>query len=199
MTTIFCQDCEVFFININLAIAKNIKSIREHKKLTLDTAASLTGVSRSMLAQIERGDANPTITVLWKIANGYKVPFTSLTEQDDSPATIVRLDNENCIIEGGGKYLNYPVFAFNEQRSFETYRIKILEGGKLQASPHILGTEEYITVFKGCVEIKVAEELFLLQEGDSIRFKADVTHSYASVGEDEAVLSMILYYTNSKN
>ena len=57
--------------------------IREQKKLTLDAAAALTGVSRSMLAQIEKGDVNPTISVLWKIANGYKVSFTSLLEQRD--------------------------------------------------------------------------------------------------------------------
>lgn len=45
-------------------VAMNIKSIRERKKLTLDAAAELTGVSRSMLAQIEKGDVNPTISVL---------------------------------------------------------------------------------------------------------------------------------------
>ena len=40
-------------------IGENIKSIRERKKLTLDAAAAQTGVSRSMLAQIEKGDVNP--------------------------------------------------------------------------------------------------------------------------------------------
>ena len=61
-------------------IGANVKAARERRKLTLDAAALLTGVSRSMLAQIEKGDVNPTISVLWKIANGYKVSFTSLTE-----------------------------------------------------------------------------------------------------------------------
>ena len=65
-------------MDVTSVVAMNIKSIREQKKLTLDAASEITGVSRSMLSQIEKGDVNPTISVLWKIANGYKVSFTSL-------------------------------------------------------------------------------------------------------------------------
>ena len=62
-------------MDVTKCIAANVKAIREKKKLTLDSAAQATGVSRSMLAQIEKGDVNPTISVLWKIANGFKVSF----------------------------------------------------------------------------------------------------------------------------
>ena len=61
-------------------VSENARRLREEKRLTLDEAARLTGVSRSMLAQIEKGDMNPTISMVWKIANGYKVSFTSLVE-----------------------------------------------------------------------------------------------------------------------
>ena len=98
-------------MNINSAISQNIKQIREQKKLTLDAAASVTGVSRSMLAQIEKGDANPTISVLWKIANGYKVSFTSLIEQAPEPATVIRSDAIQPIVEDNGKYINYPALS----------------------------------------------------------------------------------------
>ena len=68
-------------MEITSRIAANAKRLREEKKLTLDAAANLTGVSRSMLAQIEKGEVNPTISVLWKIANGLKVPYTRLMEE----------------------------------------------------------------------------------------------------------------------
>ena len=71
-------------------IAGNAKRFREQRKLTLDAAAALTGVSRSMLAQIEKGDVNPTVSVLWKIANGYKVPFSSLVERRGEAVSVVR-------------------------------------------------------------------------------------------------------------
>ncbi|MBP1757047.1 MAG: helix-turn-helix protein [Firmicutes bacterium] len=181
-------------MNINIAVSQNIKQIREQKKLTLDAAASVTGVSRSMLAQIEKGDANPTISVLWKIANGYKVSFTSLIEQSTDPATIIRFDEVQPIIEDAGRYINYPAFVFDDRRLFETYRIAIAPGGSLQAEPHLAGTEEYITMFAGSVIIEAADKEFCLDEGDSIRFMADVPHSYRNVGEKECLISMLLYY-----
>lgn len=67
-------------MDVNGVVAANVKAIRERKRLTLDAAAAATGVSRSMLAQMEKGEVNPTISVLWKIANGYKVSFTFLVE-----------------------------------------------------------------------------------------------------------------------
>ena len=48
-------------MDITSAIASNTRRIRKQKRLTLDAAASVTGVSRSMLAQIEKGEVNPTI------------------------------------------------------------------------------------------------------------------------------------------
>ena len=181
-------------MSINSTISQNIKTIREQKKLTLDVAASVTGFSRSMLAQIEKGDANPTISVLWKIANGYKVSFTSLIEQAPETATVLPADLVSPIVEDGGRYINYPAFGFDEKRGFETYRIVIAPCGFLKAEPHLANTEEYITVFSGNVEIVAAEQIFILSEGDSIRFLADVPHSYRNTGSNEAQLSMLLYY-----
>ncbi|MPM24690.1 HTH-type transcriptional regulator SutR [bioreactor metagenome] len=185
-------------MNINWAISQNIKQIREQKKLTLDSAASVTGVSRSMLAQIEKGDANPTISVLWKIANGYRVSFTSLIEEAPEPATVIRADDVQPIIEDNERYINFPAFGFDEKRLFETYRIVIYVGGSLQADPHLAGTEEYITVFSGCVEIKADGQTFCLNEGDSIRFLADTSHSYRNIGQEKAQLSMLLYYSSNE-
>ena len=183
-------------MEIQQIIAKNIKDAREGKKLTLDAAASLTGVSRSMLAQIEKGDVNPTISVLWKIANGYKVSFTSLVDSGDQAALVLRHEDITPLVESEGKYLNYPMFPFQHSRQFETYMIEIKSQGFLQAQPHMSGTEEYITVFDGQVEICAGEEAFQLKTGDSLRFKADVAHSYKNIGEEDVRLSMLIYYEN---
>ena len=134
-------------MDITAMIAANTRRIREQKKLTLEAAASLTGVSRSMLAQIEKGEVNPTISVLWKIANGYKVSFTSLAENRGAPVRVVRGSELQPLLEDAGRYQNYPIFPFDEGKLFETYRIVIQPGGSLAAQPHLSGAEEYITVF----------------------------------------------------
>ena len=181
-------------MDISKTTAKNIKRIRESKHLTLDAAAAATGVSRSMLSQIERGDANPTITVLWKIANGFKVSFTALTEAALEDATVIRSESVQPVTEGDGRYINYPIFPFDEKKLFEMYRIVIEPGGCLDAQPHMLGTEEYITVFQGNVKITAGGNEYELKEGDSIHFRSDTEHRYHNPGKKTAQLSMLIYY-----
>lgn len=182
-------------MDVTSVVAVNTKRIREQKKLTLDAAAEVTGVSRSMLAQIEKGDVNPTISVLWKIANGYKVSFTSLVERDNDKVSVIRQGDINVLREDDGRYLNYPIFPFDEKKLFETYRIVIEPLGSLAAEPHLNGSEEYITVFSGQVEITVGAEGFALSAGDSIRFRANEPHTYRNAGADRAELSMLIYYS----
>ena len=181
-------------MDVKNVVAANAKALREQKKLTLDAAAELTGVSRSMLAQIEKGDVNPTIAVLWKIANGYKVSFTALLERSGDGISLLRGAEREPLAEDGGKYLNYPVFPFDEKKLFETYRIVIEPDGELAAQGHMNGVEEYITVFSGALALRVGDESFLLSAGDSIRFPADRPHSYRNPAREHCELSMLIFY-----
>ncbi len=181
-------------MTIQSSIAANVKEIRSLKGLTLEEASRLTGVSRSMLAQIEKGDVNPTISVLWKIANGFKVSFSSLMEDRSEGAVFVHTEEIVPLEEDEGRYRNYPLFPFREDRLFEIYRIEIDEGGMLHAQPHMVGTEEYITVFAGELEITAEDETWLLKPGDALHFRADVFHSYKNIGSGMVNLSMTLYY-----
>ena len=61
--------------SMNLIVAKNIRRLREENKLSMDELAKLSGVSKSMLAQIERGEGSPTVSTLWKISNGIESTF----------------------------------------------------------------------------------------------------------------------------
>lgn len=181
-------------MEIQRKVACNVKELRRKRELTLDEAAKLTGVSRSMFAQIEKGEVNPTISMLWKIANGFKVSFSSLVENPAERSEVIRSSDIEPLTERGDGYVNYPIFPFREDRLFETYRIQIEAGGSLEARTHLAGTEEYITVFSGQVEITAGEEVFLLDAGDSVHFMADVPHGYRNAGPERASLSMILYY-----
>ena len=111
-------------MDVNKIVSTNLKTIRESKKLSLDQAAKLTGVSKSMLGQIERGDTNPTISVLWKIANGLKVSFTSIIEKAASNAEIIRYEEIVPLKEDDGKYINYPIFLFDDSRDLRLIILK---------------------------------------------------------------------------
>ena len=96
---------------MNQIVAKNIKRLREERKLSMDELSKLSGVSKSMLAQIERGGGNPTISTLWKISNGMKVPFDALTVRPKSPYELVKTSDLQPLLEDGGKVKNYSIFA----------------------------------------------------------------------------------------
>ena len=60
---------------ISRSIAHHLQSVRKARGLSLDKTAQLTGVSKAMLGQIERGESSPTIATLWKIATGLACSF----------------------------------------------------------------------------------------------------------------------------
>ncbi|WP_203247713.1 helix-turn-helix domain-containing protein [Sporosarcina beigongshangi] len=181
---------------IHLIIANNLKKLRVSKKLSLEKVAELTGVSKTMIGQIERGESAPTITTIWKIANGLKISFTALINQPQPDTIVVSKSNIQVLSEDDGKYRVYPHFPFEEDKRFEIYSVEIDPGGLLSADAHMEGTEELLTVFDGELTIRVNEEAYTVRSGDSIRFKADRPHSYENSGDNATRLSMVLYYPN---
>lgn len=182
---------------INSIIASNLKALREERRLSLDTLAGITGVSKSMLGMIERGAANPTISTLWKIANGMKVPFSQFTSHPEDKVEVRAIEGIQPLLpdEGNG-YRNYPLFPLDESRAFEVYYIEIDPGGGLSAEPHPPGTQEIITVFSGKLEMSVGMRVETLAEGGAIRFYADVRHAYRNPGREMCRMNMVIAYSS---
>ena len=180
--------------NLNLIIANNLRGIRDARKLSLDKVADLTGVSKSMLGQIERGESNPTISTVWKIAKGLKIPFTDLINPHKSDIAVLSKRDVEPMIEDNGRYKLYPFFPYEDGRRFEMYSIDIEKGGYLYSEAHREGTEEFLIVFQGEVTVIVNNEEHSITKGDSIRFKSDKPHSYSNSGHELATISMVIYY-----
>lgn len=180
--------------NLNRLIGENLKRIRTEKALSLDSVARLSGVSKSMLGQMERGEVNPTISTLWRIANGLRISFSSLVSRPVQDSEVVRRDDVEPLVESAGLVRNYPVFPFDAERGFEMYSVEIDPGGYLQADAHSAGTEEFITVQAGSLSLRVGDEEHALGVGDSVRFRSDVPHAYHNAGGSETRLAMVIHY-----
>lgn len=185
---------EKYLDNINDVIAQNLKILREERRVSLDYVAKLSGVSKSMLGQIERGEVNPTVSVVWKIANGMKISFTQLMSRPEAEIELVSKSDIQPLLEDNGRFRNYPIFPFDDTRRFEVYTLEIDGGGQLNAEAHPQGTLEFITVFTGEIRIYIDEESFTVAAGNSIRFKADKPHGYLNPGSERCILSMVIYY-----
>jgi transcriptional regulator with XRE-family HTH domain len=179
---------------INTLISGNLKRIREEKKLSLEMLAELTGVSKSMLGQIERGDSSPTISTVWKISNGLKVSFTSLLNSPQSETTVIRRSQIHPLIEDNGRYCLFPYFPIEKNRRFEIYSIEIQPDGNLQAEAHPPETREFITINSGSLSLQENEQEYLLSEGDAICFRADKPHAYRNPGKVICKVNLVIQY-----
>ncbi|NEW04987.1 helix-turn-helix domain-containing protein [Paenibacillus sp. SYP-B3998] len=182
---------------IHKKVGRKLLNIRRTRGLSLDQVAELTGVSKAMLGQIERGDSNPTISVLWKIVSGLQISFTSLIEDDEPQVTVVRGADLSPFEEEDGQYRAYPLFPFNPQKGFEVYTVEMEPGCSHASEPHNEGVEEYILMVSGKLELTVFEESFTLDIGDAIHFTADRPHYYKNVADTKTVYKTIIYYPAS--
>jgi XRE family transcriptional regulator, regulator of sulfur utilization len=178
-------------------IARNLAAIREQRHYSLDELAALTGVSRSMLRQVEKGDSSPTISTLWKIANGLKVSFTSLVKEEKAPVSVIDNLAGTPITEKDESYRLFPLFPFEPDRKFESYFVQMRPGAKLESEGHRGEVEEYIFVTQGVLRLGVGESSFRVEKDHSIRFPASGAHSYRNAGTAVVKMIMIIYYAKS--
>jgi XRE family transcriptional regulator, regulator of sulfur utilization len=177
-------------------ISENLKRIREEKKLSLDTLAKLSGVSKSMLGQIERCEVNPTVSTMWKIANGLKVSFSQFINRAENNVELIDISGLEPLLEDEGRVKIYPTFSFDSSRRFEQYSVEFQKNGYLSTEPHLKGTQEFLTVFSGEITVTIGKESYMVNAGKAIHFKADEIHSYENTGDSACLLDMLIYYPN---
>ena len=99
-------------------IARNLNELRMERNLTLGQLSKISGISKAMLSDIEKGDSNPTINTIWKIANGLKVPYTKLMENVEKEATVVRKSEPTVQTGETEHYRIYCYFTNTPVRNF---------------------------------------------------------------------------------
>ena len=159
-------------------VSVNLKRIRTSKGMSLDVVAEQTGVSKSMLSQIEKGGANPSLGVLGKIASGLRIRFEELIEAPPMDTCLVKVEDMIPTKEIIGQYRVWTCFPFEDNQKVEIYRIDIEPGGVSTSGGHGEKTREYITVLEGWVTIECHGGMHRVSEGEVFRFESDQMHVY---------------------
>lgn len=173
-------------------IAANLQAIRKERQLTLQDLATLTGVSKSMLGEIERGTSNPTITVLWKIITGLKISISRLIHEPDTACRIVQ-EKDWHTLQAAPQNISM-IFECDYSRNFEVYHLEFQPHVTYASDSHDQGVVEYMMVYEGCFTIMVNNKAFHLAKGDSLTFEADFPHSYVNQGDEVAKAYSLIYY-----
>jgi transcriptional regulator with XRE-family HTH domain len=176
-------------VELNRAVAENIKRIRKSKKLSLERTAELSGVSRSMLGQIERGDANPSVAILGKLAAALKVPAELLLENDgfESLLLVRELDTKPQRLDGG-KVVLRPSFPYDESTRQESFFLDLYISARYAPEVSMPGCICHATVLSGTVQLMAEEQKLQLLERDALRFAADRPYWFENMSNTTARL-----------
>ena len=175
-------------------IGENLKRLRSDSGLSLDALAKSSGVSRSRLGQIERGEANPSVTTVWQIANALHTEFSALVTSPRAESVVVSRADVEPVVADGGKYRVFPLFPFDPALGYEVYAAELEPSAYLSAEPHGDGAWETVIVNAGRLSITVAGEEHTLGAEDAMRFKADGPHEYRSIGNEMVEVHFVISY-----
>jgi transcriptional regulator with XRE-family HTH domain len=178
-------------------IGENLKRLRSENELSLDALAKQSGVSKSRLGQIERGEANPSIATLWQIANALKVEFSMLVTAPRAESVVVHVADVEPITADDGRYRVFAVFPFDPTLGYEVFRAELEPGGRSDAVRHAGAVYETITIASGELSMRTGGEEHVLRPGDAMRFKADAPHEYRNDSDEIAVFDTIIAYPRS--
>lgn len=176
-------------------LAQRLKEARRAQQLTLEALAERSGLSRSMLSSIERGESSPTVASLWNLTQALNVDFSGLL--DDSARgsgpimDLVRADRAP-VIHSRGEGCRIKILSGTEDvGETEVYDVAFETGGALLGAAHRRGCVEHVTVLSGVLEATAADAAETVREGDTIRYRADIAHALRAIDGPARALMIV--------
>jgi transcriptional regulator with XRE-family HTH domain len=181
---------------INRHLGGRVKHLRSARGWSLESLANASGVSRSMLSQIEREQANPTLAVTLRIARAFGLTLGELIEMPGaaSAVTVIRANDHTYHYRSDKDCTIRTLSPLNLEKDVELYEVRLQPGGALRSSPHFEGTREFLTVQKGKLRIESGNDSEELSPGDSASYRADVPHALVNTGKSESIVLLIVIY-----
>ncbi|WP_454056515.1 helix-turn-helix domain-containing protein [Cupriavidus sp. Marseille-Q8015] len=181
------------------AVGTTLQALRQARQLSLDELSRRAGVSKSMLSQIERNLANPTVAVLWRLANALGVSLTDFLSHAGSapppPAITVVQPHAVPALKSPDTRCELRILGPIELAGrFEWYELTIQPGGVLASEPHEAGTQEHLSVLAGAMVVRAAADEKKLRHGETARYGADVPHAISNPGKSVATALLVVMH-----
>ena len=165
------------------SLGARIRAERLRRRLSLQALQARTGVSRSMLSEVERGGKAPTVLVLDRIATGLDTSIARLLGQERQARVIVlRRAEQYTAMDPSGweRRILSPVLPGVE---FELMRTTIPPGVDAgNFAPHGPGSREYLAIERGTLRLTLDGTSHTLSAGDSIYYAGDCWHGFVNPG-----------------
>src|SRR5215472_3073614 len=182
--------------DINTQLCRRLRQLRAERGWSLDALSKACGVSRSMLSQIERKQTNPTLAVMFRIAQSFGMSLGQFVDVPGatSAVNVIRAEDRAYHYRSDKDCRIRTLSPLHLEKDVEFYEVTLQPGGALRSSPHFEGTREFVTVQKGSVRIESAGDAEELEPGDSASYRADVPHAMVNTGRSAAVVFLVDIY-----
>ena len=187
-------------LDLNQSLGTRIRQRRRALNLRLVELAEMCDISPSFLSQIERDQANPSISTLHEIANalGVTVAFF-FTNPDDELNMIASEPNQEpsayVVRANARKTLIYPGSGIRNEllspdlnRAIQMMYVVMPPGTDTGPEALVHEGEECGVVLQGTVEIWVGDEHFILGPGDAIYQKSTIPHRSKNIGDEDVII-----------
>ncbi len=170
-------------------IGKRIRRARLDKKMSLDTMANETGLSKEFIKKIEGGEQRPSVGTLLQISrtlqldSGFLLKEQGDTQEERAQAYTKRTDN----------YAYTPLTPGAANKHLKAFRIVVDAGTSHDGVGFHHEGEEFVYVLGGRVEVQVGDHINLLEPGDSLHFNSGIKHDLRNTGDKDAELIVVVY------
>lgn len=178
-------------------VGATLQKMRLARGLTLEDLSRAAGVSKSMLSQIEREKANPTIAVAWRLANALGVSIGELLTSENQVVEAIRVLEAHELPTLPGDHAGYVLRILGPMElagKFEWYELTLAPNGELASNPHDPGATEHLTLLQGTMELEVDGEKKKLKTGATARYQADRNHCIHNPGKSEAKALLVVVH-----
>jgi transcriptional regulator with XRE-family HTH domain len=157
--------------DIDTRIAIRVRALRAELRMTLDALAAKSGVSRSMISLVERGESSPTAVVLEKIATGLSVSLATLFEDSSTPANPVsRRGDRTPWRDPQSGYVRRNISPANFPSPIQIVEVDLPAGASVayESGAREANIHQQIWVWEGKVEVTVGNVTYRLSEDDCL-------------------------------
>ena len=178
-------------------VGTRLRGFRKAAGLSINELGVKAGVSNGMISQIERGMTNPSLKTLERLHIALSVPLTSLLESggahpNGADRETVRRAADRPSFRVGKEGMTKQLLTPSGEHKMQMMIIALPTGAK--SVDVLLGDGEKAGwILEGSIQLTVAGQSSLLEEGDSFQFASDLPHSILNSGEIEARLLWVMY------
>jgi transcriptional regulator with XRE-family HTH domain len=175
-----------------LQLGPRIRALRQARNITLRELAERAGVTESFLSQVEREVASPSIASVQRIARALDLAIAELFTEEAPRGRVVRRSERRRIAYPGLRAIDEFLTSDMAAR-LQVILSTIEPGGGTGEEPYAHDSdEEVVIVLSGQLELWVADEHHLLEEGDSITYSSRLPHRNVNSSDRQALVLFCL-------